>query len=196
MASIHCLGFPHGTLTSMGTPCIKKYYRWHMEGKHAIATFGLELQGVVIGYCVLLSHNQFSGFLLRALPIILRRLARTPSLAIKPGFGRQLRGGLSLLLRLGTARPQPNTLRILAIAIHPSFQGRGFAQLLLTAAAGVAISHGASALALSVHPENERALRAYARDGWERVAVNGKWKGLMRKSLLQDSRKPLTTPVL
>lgn len=102
----------------------------------------------------------------------------------------------SLVLGRGNGAPQTDTMRILAIALHPDFRGLGLAQILLTAATDIARDCGAHALALSVHPENQRAIRAYDRDGWERVVVNGEWTGLMRKSLVRDSPKIHSIPVL
>ena len=90
----------------------------------------------------------------------------------------------------GGAASQPDTIRILAIAVHPSFQGHRYARALLQSAADIALSRGASALALTVHPENEHAVRTYVRDGWERVLEGGEWKGTMRKSLVKNPAKP------
>src|SRR5262245_26998927 len=83
VAAIHREAFPRGTLTAFGTGCIEKYYRWHIEGKHAVETFGVEHNGALVGYCVLLRHNQFSGFLHRALPNIIGKLLCSPWLAIR-----------------------------------------------------------------------------------------------------------------
>ena len=103
---------------------------------------------------------------------------------------------MRLLMGRGGAAPQPATIRLLAIAVLPGFQGHGYAKIMLHSAAEIARSRGASALALSVHPENERAVRAYLRDGWERVTEAGEWKGLMRKSLLQECPRTPTVSVL
>ena len=196
IASIHREAFSSGTLTAFGPKCVEKYYAWHMEGKHAVATLGLESEHGLIGFCVLLSHNQFFGFLHRALPDIVASLLRSPSLAIRRGFASRVRGGMGLLIGRGGASQQPATIRILAIAVRPCCQGQGFAQILLKAAAELAQSRGASALALSVHPDNERAVRAYVRDGWERVLTDGQWRGLMRKSLVNKVGNPPTVSVI
>ena len=86
IASIHCEAFSNGILTAFGPKCIEKYYAWHMEGKHGVATLGLEQAGTLIAYCVLLRRNQFSGFLQRAFPNILGKLFCSPSLAVRRGF--------------------------------------------------------------------------------------------------------------
>src|SRR5215475_8803350 len=86
IASIHRDAFPSGILTAFGPSCVEKYYSWHLEGKHAVRTFGLEQEGNLIGFCVLLRHNQFSGFLRRALPAIVGRLLCSPSLILRPKF--------------------------------------------------------------------------------------------------------------
>jgi ribosomal protein S18 acetylase RimI-like enzyme len=193
IAEIHRLAFPNGTLTAFGTRCIEKYYSWHMEGKHAVETIGLQRDGALIGFCVLLWHNQFFGFLQRAFPNILGRLLCSPAIAVSRGFVSRLRGGVGLLMGRGGAAPQPATIRLLAIAVHPSLQGNGYAKTMLQAGAEIAGSRGASTLALSVHPENERAVRAYLHDGWERVLQDGVWKGVMHKSL---RKRILTTPTV
>jgi ribosomal protein S18 acetylase RimI-like enzyme len=96
----------------------------------------------------------------------------------------------------GGATSQPDVIRILAIAVHPSFQGQGFGPVLLRAATAIDREQGAASLALSVHPKNERALRAYARDGWERVLVDGVFAGSMRKSLRKSAVKMPAISVL
>jgi len=196
VASIHSAAFPGGTLTAFGGRCLEQFYAWHMEGKHAIAAIGLERGGALIGYCILLRRNDFGGFLRRAFLTIAGRLLQSPSLALRSGFVPRLRGGLSLVAGRGGATSQPDVIRILAIAVHPSFQGQGFGPVLLRAATAIAREQGAASLALSVHPKNERALRAYARDGWERVLVDGVFAGSMRKSLRKSAVKMPAISVL
>src|SRR5436309_1057273 len=116
IASIHIEAFPRGTLTAFGVRCVEKYYAWHLDGDHAVETIGLEYDGTLIGFCVLLWHNQFAGFVHRALPTIVGRLLRSPSLAMRRGFASRLRGGMGLLMGRGGAAPQPATIRLLAIA--------------------------------------------------------------------------------
>src|SRR5437764_14526043 len=98
IVSLHNDGFPNGALTAFGRRCVEKYYLWHMRGPHAVAAIGLELDGVLIGYSVLIRHNDFSGFLLRALPTLAWTVLRAPWLALRRGFASRLRGGLGLLL--------------------------------------------------------------------------------------------------
>jgi len=183
IASIHSAAFPDALFTAFGPNCVARYYSWHMEGKHAVSTIGLECGDKLIGFCVLLRWNDFRGFLRRDLPILVARLLRSPSLAMRPGFVKRLRGGTSVLTGKSRATAEPGTFRILSIAVEPAYQGRGLGQIMLRAAAEIALRDGASTLALTVHPDNRRAVRAYERDGWKRALVDGVWQGAMRKPL-------------
>src|SRR5437016_118642 len=98
IVSIHGDGFPNGALTAFGRSCLETYYGWHMEGRHAVGAIGVERDGALIGYCVLIRHNDFCGFLRRALPTLAWSLLRSPSLALRSGFATRVRGGLGLLL--------------------------------------------------------------------------------------------------
>jgi ribosomal protein S18 acetylase RimI-like enzyme len=191
VARIHCAAYPNGILTAFGERCVMQYYSWHMEGKHAVSTIGLECGDKLIGFCVLLRYNDFGGFLRRGLPIVSAALMRSPWLALQPLFVKRLRGGMSLLVGKRRAKAEPGTVRILSIALEPAYQGHGLGQTLLRAAAETALRDGASALALTVHPDNHRAVRAYQRDGWERTLVNGAWQGAMRKSLSTVTTPPV-----
>ena len=56
--------------------------------------------------------------------------------------------------------------RIYSLVVHPSAQGRGLAQALLTAAELAAVSKGCTSLRLEVRADNHAALALYAKCGY------------------------------
>ena len=60
---------------------------------------------------------------------------------------------------------------VVAVYVHPRHRGVGILDSLFEAAAEFAALRGASALTLDVHPENERAQRAYRRLGFAPTGV-------------------------
>lgn len=183
IVAVHCAAFPHTLLTAFGEKCVAEFYRWHLEGEHAVATIGVEREGVLVGFCVLLWRSDLSGFFRKALSAIAWKLLRTPSLVLRPEFGSRVRGSLGLGRRRGGAPVPATSMRILSIAVSPSFQGKGYGQRLLEAASEIARDKDATTLGLSVHLDNRRALRSYQRNGWERVLIEGVFTGQMRKPL-------------
>ena len=73
---------------------------------------------------------------------------------------------------------------ILAIAVHPDFQGLGVGQALMAHAESVARIQQFPQMQLSVAPDNQQAVRFYERLGWQRIVKPGhEWKGDMIKPL-------------
>lgn len=183
IAEIHRDAFPHTLLTAFGDRCLQKFYKWHLEGEHGVATIGVECQGTLVGFCVLLWRSELSGFLKTALPTIVWRIICKPTLLLRPEFGSRLRGSLGLSVGRKKTEAPPTSMRILSIAVRPAFQRMRLGQKLLNTAAEIARQNGAESLGLSVHVDNLQALHSYTRNGWERVLVDGVFTGQMRKTL-------------
>ena len=57
------------------------------------------------------------------------------------------------------------------IGVHPAVQGRGIGTVLLHALTAEAVRRGATSLMLEVRADNERAIRLYTREGFERISL-------------------------
>jgi ribosomal-protein-alanine N-acetyltransferase len=91
-------------------------------------------------------------------------------------------------------------LYVSLVGVDPAHQGRGIGQALLRAADDEARACGAAGILLHTASTNTRALRAYARAGYEIVAtVRAPWLGPARVPAYVALRKPIQeapTPVL
>ncbi len=189
---VHMAAFPDSLLTAFGPEWVADYYRWHMLGTHAVVTLGVDCDGALAGFSVLLNRNGLKAFYRHYFLAIVWHILRSPGVILRGDLRRRVRiCTRSFFQKSEASEGRPGTIRILSIAVHPAHQGNGFGQVLLRAAEEIAIARGASQLALTVHTDNTRAVRAYERAGWDKVLVDGAWLGAMRKDLepLPETRK-------
>lgn len=197
---IHRAAFPASAMTALGDEAVSRYYRWQLEGPHevtAVAAFhGIEMAGFYFGG---IFRGALSGFLARERGYLAWRIATHPWLALNPLFRDRLATGLRVLRKkvwvqaapaAATAQAQaaavirPREFGILAIAVHPSFQGLGVGQALMAHAESAARAQGFQQMQLSVAPDNQQAIRFYERLGWQRVTAHDReWQGNMSKPL-------------
>lgn len=191
VTDIHMLAFPKAAMTTLGKEAVRRYYRWQMDGPNDLyATlavvdgnvagfnFAGHFRGATIGY---LRHNR-TFLLLNAL--------RKPWLLTNPIFLDGVRKGLDQFRRKrGQPTPrktagEPRRFGVLALAVHPSFQGRGIGHALMDDAEREARRLGVERMHLTVHPDNTQAVRFYENRGWRRrLDDEGRWIGYMIKDL-------------
>lgn len=198
---IHSAAFPASAMTALGDEAVRRYYLWQLEGPHEVTAFGafhgIELAGFYFGG---IFQGALSGFLARERSYLAWRIVTHPWLVLNPLFRDRLTTGVRVLRKklwpkpnVPAARPaEAKRLRqfgILAIAVHPDFQGLGAGQALMAHAESVARSKQFPQMQLSVAPDNQQAVRFYERLGWQRVVKpspdkpDSEWKGDMIKPL-------------
>jgi ribosomal protein S18 acetylase RimI-like enzyme len=105
-------------------------------------------------------------------------------------FRERLCAGVRHLFRRHRKRQQPCDLvapasfGILALAVHPAFQGLGVGKRLMRHMEQSARVKGFVEMNLTVNPDNVRGIGFYTEQHWARVFDNGHWTGSMKKQLI------------
>lgn len=191
IAEIHMLAFPNAAMTALGKEAVRRYYQWQLDGPHDLYATVALLDGQTAGFSFA-GHfrGHLIGYLRRNRAYLAFHTLRRPWLLANPLFRDRLGYGLTTLRRkLGKPVPrrsaaEPRRFGILSVAVNPPFQGRGVGQALMEDAEREARRLGVSRMSLTVHPENEQAVRFYQRQGWYRTPNGkGRWIGHMLKDL-------------
>ena len=198
---IHSAAFPASAMTALGDEAVRRYYLWQLEGPHEVTTaaafHGIEMAGFYFGG---IFRGALSGFLARERNYLAWRIVTHPWLVMNPLFRDRLGTGLRVLRKKvwatqpasatkPSATNRPREFGILAIAVHPSFQGLGVGQALMAHAESAARAGHFQQMQLNVAPDNQQAVRFYERLGWQRVVKSvpdrpgHEWKGDMIKPL-------------
>ncbi len=184
VTQLHLAAFPSSDLTRAGRGVVKRYYETQWERPEQSRL----LAGIWDGGR--LAAFVCAGDLGDALPRFLRRHRwyLILSYAAKPWLllGRQTLGRLRAAAGISVPRAEGSQgprYRVLAIATHPDFRGRGYAQRLLQAAEDDARKAGESEIGLTVETDNTDAVGLYIGRGWEPMHEGATWGGSMRKAL-------------
>lgn len=192
VAQIHCLAFPSGALTALGSDIVTRYYEWQLTGPHDALALGVYAQGTVVGFCFAgVFWDATSGFLRQNKAALAWHLLRRPWLIANPIVRDRLVAGVRILRRFPRptkqepgGRTRTRNFGVLAIAVHPQWAGKGYGKLLMDHAEASARDHGFSQMVLTVDPLNQRAVRFYEGLGWKKTPQEGKWTGAMHKPIL------------
>jgi ribosomal protein S18 acetylase RimI-like enzyme len=193
VAAIHQAAFPDSAFTALGFEAVRRYYGWLQTGPHDAVKLGVFEGDRLVAYC-------YGGVFRGALGGFLRKNRGYLTLLVltRPWLiGNEIvRDRLRTALRVLGSRPAPpmapterqpverqRHYGILAIAVDPARQGNGAGKLLMLENERQAIERGFSRMALTVSPENEKAVRFYERLGWERDSADADWHGSMLKWL-------------
>lgn len=193
VADLHLRAFPDSELGRLGAEAVRRSYLWQFEGPHDLTALGAwegdRLVGFLFGGTF---RGSTMGFVKRERWFLLGRLLRHPGMVIRRTSLGRMKLAARLLVRRNPGPPAselPNAVPargfgVLAIAVDPGQQGGGVGQLLMAKAEEEALARGFTNMHLTVHPDNERAVRFYELDGWTRSSVDdGPWIGQMTKPL-------------
>lgn len=192
IARLHVLAFPDSELGRQGLEAVRRSYLWQFEGPHDLTTVGVRLDGRLVGFLFGgVFRGSTIGFLKREWRFLLWQVVRHPSTMVRRVGMERVVLAVRLLLRRSPAAsaeapvPEaPRSFGVLAIGVDPGCQGRGVGQAAMAAAESAAIEQGFEQMHLTVHPENERAVRFYEAGGWERATDGtGPWTGKMSRSI-------------
>lgn len=194
IAELHVDAFADSVLGRLGVEAVRRNYRWQLQGPHDLTALVAELGGEVVGFLFGgVFRGSTIGFVKAEKWFLLRRVLANPSILTRGvGWNRVLLGLRLVLRRTPQGRPEnpaavpAHSFGVLAIAVDPAAQGAGVGVALMDAARRCAEEAGFERMHLSVHPDNERALRFYRRLGWvEMMEPDGRWRGRMIRPLQQ-----------
>ena len=197
---VHRASFAGDPVSLLGHEATRRYYLWLLDGPHASVAFSAHLGDRLVGVLVGGSFGSlFPGFLRRNLPFVLFTLATRPRLLAHPSIGGRIAGRLvpggtasggtepSARTAFPAAEPPPGRAwELLAIAVSPEARGHGVGALLVDEATRRARATGYDRLELSVHPDNEGAIRFYERIGWSKLTSGDAWSGRMWRPASAD----------
>jgi ribosomal protein S18 acetylase RimI-like enzyme len=193
VARVHVESFPNSALTKLGMKVVEKYYLWQLTGPHekvrAAGAFvgdecaGFSFSGVFEG--------STSGFIHKNRTLLAGAVLSHPGLLLNSLFLKRLTEGVRLLFRFAKKRPPTDRVEsagvpnygILSIAVSPRFQKLGVGRLLMMDAEEEAIRYGRREICLTVHPANEKAVRFYEKQHWQKLFIKDLWNGAMTKIL-------------
>ncbi|HHY89468.1 MAG TPA: GNAT family N-acetyltransferase [Chloroflexi bacterium] len=192
VAEVHSRAFPDSALTRLGLEAVRRYYEWQLTGPHQVTPLGAFTGERLVGFCFGgRFQGALNGFLRKNRSYLLGQVLRKPWLLANPLFRDRAIAGLKNLFRRKRVREVavPVTGKvypfgILSIAVDPQGQGKGVGRALMAVSEEAARQQGFREMILTVHPDNEPAVRFYQSLNWHPVQENGFWKGEMRKELL------------
>jgi ribosomal protein S18 acetylase RimI-like enzyme len=195
----HAAAFPDSALTMLGAECVRRYYEWQLLGPHEVLALGAFVDDSLYGFCFGgLFNGATAGFLSRNRFYLSWRVLTHPWLAANPMFRDRLTSGTRILKRFKMRgspksrvveiRRAPKSFGILSIGVHPQCQGLGLGRLLMKESEEEARRRGFAAMDLTVHTNNQQAIRFYESLGWEKFYRNRSWQGHMTKQLLLNSQ--------
>ena len=199
VARVHMNSFPESALTRLGSSIVERYYLWQLTGPHEkVRATGAFIGGECAGFSFSgVFSGSTSGFIRRNSAFLIGEVLRRPRLLFNKLYLKRLAEGVRLLFRsfkktgkkktISTANAEkPVVYGILSIAVAENFQKSGIGRLLMQDAEEEAIRCGQRRICLTVHPENEKAVRFYEKQNWQKDVRNGRWNGAMIKILNPD----------
>lgn len=188
VATLHVQAFPDSELTRLGHEAVRRSYLWQFEGPHDLAALGVRTDGRLVGFLFGgVFRGSTIGFVKREHWFLLGRVLRNPSMIVNAKSLSRITLAVRLLGRRSgppqsenPAAVPPRSFGVLSVAVDPSAQGSGVGQALMAEAEARARAGEFERMHLTVHPDNERAVRFYERGGWQRVIrPDGTWPGQM-----------------
>ncbi len=204
VAAIHAAAFPDAALTSLGSEAVRRYYHWQLTGPHDAVALAALAPSEIAGFCVGgLFRGALSGFLNRNRAFLAWRVVTHPWIVSNSIVRRRLPLAIESLVNhrapypavsptgsAQTTRPatRERSFGVLSVAVHPRWRGRHIGSLLMREAEAAARARGFRVMHLTVAPDNRHAVEFYEHLDWDRVPVDGKWNGAMRKVLADGPR--------
>lgn len=178
IAMCHRAAFPSSLSSALGLKYVMRMLAWYLESDNTFL-FYLSVNGRCVGYCggMVKTHTgvgSASGMAQFSLGAAVRAFSVRPWLL----FHRELREKYQFIVKnlfrflvrhrpaLSSANAIDPYVGLVVIGVHPEVQGAGYGSLLLKEFERIAQEKAVKRMMLTVRPENERAIRAYQRNGW------------------------------
>lgn len=192
LALCHMSAFPKSLTTAMGSSYVKKTLEWYITEPDAFLIMAENEKKEALGYAGgLLVHEatiqgSTSAMSQYALKTALFAFILRPWLLFHPQIRRHfpyIRYFLKRQLlkyygkkKISESKFKPKSQKaqrlsigLVGIGVTREFQGKGVGSELLRSFEDKALSLGAEYINLSVDPDNNKAIRSYERNGWQRV---------------------------
>jgi ribosomal protein S18 acetylase RimI-like enzyme len=194
VGALHIKAFPDSAITALGTEAVCRYYRWLVEGPHDASLMGAWQGGRLVGFCAAgVFRGAMNGFLRANRRYLAFHLATHPWLALNPLIRDRVRTAVQITVKFARRRQRrvaasgsqavAPSFGVLSIATDPAVRGAGAGRALMLDAEERARAQGHTRMMLTVHPDNERAVKFYEQLGWVRRAEAGAWSGSMQREL-------------
>ena len=182
VAELHIRSFDGYFLSRLGPGFVRRLY--HEYRSPADVALVAERSGEIVGF--VLGSTDLSAvyrrFYRRNLPFIgyrlLERAGRDPETRHQIGqrVGHFRVGLLAIVGRRAepiTPIDEPDGAELVSIGVAPKAQGSPTASMLVAGFLDELRKRSVSVAKLSVRQDNERAIRFYQREGWQRIGVSG-----------------------
>jgi ribosomal protein S18 acetylase RimI-like enzyme len=180
VAILHKKAFPQSSLTKLGIEAVRRYYVKQMEGLNECLALGAFKNQRLIGYIFAgVFHGGLTSFIIENRWFLIGRVLTHPWLFVSPVFReaiklglKKLRKGRQVSVQIKTSNNNKSPFVILAIAVEPKLQKKGVGGLLMISAEEYAIEQGFQKMLLTVNAANDKAIRFYKENGWQRTQKN------------------------
>jgi len=192
VAILHKLAFPESALSKLGKDTILRYYRYQLLGPHESYCIGAFLNNNLTGFCFAgLFLNAEVGFIKKNSLFLIGSLLTHPWFLFNEIIIRRIDYVIHEIIRFlkkSKKDKQPKKLNIskygiLSIAVHPDYQRRNIGKKLMEEVELDAKEKGSKKIRLTVHPNNQKAIIFYEKNGWKKISFNNNWEGYMEKEL-------------
>ena len=181
IALCHITCFPGSLSSRLGINYVKKTLEWFLVSPDRFL-YHVEIDNKIAGYCGGFVPQKYgdgssSGMLQYAFNQAITGLVIHPWLLFHPEVRQQYKflwlnikrkfTGKVIPLGQPIANPEkPSHVGLVVIGVHPHNRGSGVAQLLADEFENRAKTYGRHELVLSVKTDNQRAIKAYKKFGW------------------------------
>jgi ribosomal protein S18 acetylase RimI-like enzyme len=180
ISDLHVAAFSSGVMSQLGHGVVSAFYDWLSRSNFTLAFMtDHSVDGGVCGYAVVTTRPIMRAFIGQNAGKLVWLSLRRPFVLV--GLSKLLFPKLWNVARHSHGKMDPNLARLLVIAVHPKFWGKGIGKRLEGQAMDAARSAGFQGLGLTVHPSNTRAIGFYEDLGWEKEFSSGVWTGRMMK---------------
>lgn len=194
VAGVHLNSFPESALTKLGAKIVRRYYLWQLTGPHRkVRATGAFVGSDCAGFSFSgIFNGSTSGFIQQNKSFLVKEVLLRPWLIFNPLFMKRLGEGVKLLRRASKKRSPKSAAGgespmtdygILSIAVADKYQKSGIGQMLMLDAEKEARKYGYRQICLTVHPDNQKAVRFYEKQNWQKFYQSDCWNGAMIKNL-------------
>jgi ribosomal protein S18 acetylase RimI-like enzyme len=178
----HIASFPDSLSSKLGRAYVQKSLQWFLVNQNRFL-FHAKAEGKVVGYCggfapLKPGDGSSSGMLQYAFNDAMKGIAKKPFLLFHPevrqhypflwlNIKRKLTGKATPIAPVSSTNPYTRYVGLVVIAVHPEHQGSGIAQHLMTEFERRVKAFNQNEVVLSVKKNNERAINAYKKFGWQ-----------------------------
>lgn len=199
VTKIHMDAFRESFLSQVGYDAVQKYYKWLMTPPNECYANCVFNEEELLGFCYAgVFRNAEVHFIKENALFLFGEIITKPQLWFSKMLWKRL--GSSVLAFSDYFKPRSKEemreleamrkarFGILSIAVDEPHQGLGIGGLLEHEVERTARSKGYSRIVLSVHPDNQKAVKFYKKRGWYEIYPDPTraWQGYMEKIVSPD----------